>query len=43
MSPEDHDLLVALGRELHIEGGFSGVLTYIAQNCVLLHDEAKEK
>lgn len=43
MSPEDHDRLVALGKELHIEGGFSGVLTYIVQNCVLLHDEAKEK
>ena len=38
MSPEDHDRLVALGKELHIEGGFSGVLTYIAQNCTLIHE-----
>lgn len=38
MSPEDHDRLVQLGKELHINGGFSGVLTYIAQNCVLIHE-----
>ena len=38
MSPEDHDRLVRLGKELHINGGFSGVLTYIAQNCVLIHE-----
>lgn len=37
MAPEDHDRLVQLGKELHVEGGFSGVLTYIAQNCTLIH------
>ena len=26
------------GKELYIEGGFSGVLTYIAQNCTLIHE-----
>lgn len=39
MSPEDHDRLVQLGKALHIEGGFSGVLTYIAQNCTLIHEK----
>lgn len=39
MAPEDHDRLVQLGKELHIEGGFSGVLTYIAQNCTLIHEK----
>lgn len=42
MSPEDHDRLVQLGKELHIGGGFSGVLTYIAQNCVLTHKKSGE-
>lgn len=43
MTPEDHDRLVALGKELHIEGGFSGVLTYIAQNCTLIHEKTDTK
>lgn len=43
MAPEDHDRLVQLGKELHIEGGFSGVLTYIAQNCTLIHEKSNVK
>lgn len=43
MAPGDHDRLVQLGKELHIEGGFSGVLTYIAQNCTLIHGNAITK
>lgn len=43
MAPEDHDRLVQLGKELHIEGGFSGVLTYIAQNCTLIHEKKRYK
>ena len=39
MAPEDHNRLVQLGKELHIEGGFSGVLTYLAQNGVLTHEK----
>lgn len=38
MWPEDHRRLVSLGKELHISGGLSGVLTYIAQNSVLIHE-----
>lgn len=35
LSPEEHDIFVAFGKEAHITGGFSGVLSYIAQNIAI--------